>query len=115
VEIPEKVEIESEWAEWQTGIVEQQAYAEIEPRPGKDDEDDHYDDSGWLRDPSFIGPAMQGRAPPRSDASSPKSGAPIGAWPPALPPPRPEADFFFFYIRLDFAELWNCLTTNTAI
>ena len=35
VEIPEKVEIESEWAEWQTGLAEQQAYAEIDPKPGK--------------------------------------------------------------------------------
>ena len=66
VEILEKVEIESEWAELQTGLVEQQAYAEIDPRPGKDDEDD----CGRLRDPSFIGPAVQGGAPPQSDGGS---------------------------------------------
>ena len=75
------VEIESEWAEWQTGLAEHQAYAEIDPRPGKDDE---YD-CGRLHDPSFIGPAVKGGAPPRSDASSPESGAPIGPRPPHDP------------------------------
>ena len=44
VEILEKVEIVSKWAEWQTGLAKQQAFAEIDPRPGKDDEDDHDDD-----------------------------------------------------------------------
>ena len=63
VEIPEKAEIETEWAEWQTGLVEQQAYAEIDPRPGKDDEDDH-NDCGRLYNPSCIGPAVQDGAPP---------------------------------------------------
>ena len=74
VEIPEKAEIESEWAELQTGLAEQQAYAEIDSRSGKDDEDEHDDanhsDSGRPRDPSFIGPAVQDGAPPRSDALS---------------------------------------------
>ena len=55
-----KAEIESEWAEWQTGLVEQQAHAEINPRPDKEEEDD----DGRLRDSSFIGPAVQGRVPP---------------------------------------------------
>ena len=64
VEIPEKAEIESEWAEWQMGLPEQQAYAEIDPRLGKDEEDNHDDDCGRLRDPSFIGPAVQDGAPP---------------------------------------------------
>ena len=76
----EKAEIESEWAEWQTRHVEQQAYADIDPKPDKEDEDD--DDFGRLRDPSFVGPAVQGGAPPRSDASSPESGTPIGPRPP---------------------------------
>ena len=58
-ECVEKAEIESEWAEWQTGLAEQQAYAEIDPRPGKDDDDDYGDDHpGWPRTPSFIGPAV---------------------------------------------------------
>ena len=62
------------------GDAEQQAFAEIDPRPGKNDKDDHDDDydCGRLRDPSFIGPAVKGGAPPRSDALSPKSGTPIG-------------------------------------
>ena len=54
---------------------------------------------------SFIGPVVQGRAPPRSDASSPESGAPIGSR-----PPRPEAAIF--YTLRDIAELWNCLARN---
>ena len=84
VEIPKKAKIESEGAEWQTGLAEQQAYADIDPRPGKGDEDDHDDDYdyGRPRDLSFIGPVVQGGLPPRSDASSPKSGAPIGPRPP---------------------------------
>ena len=70
VEIPEKAKIESEWAEWQMGLAEQQAYAEIDSRPGKDEEDDDDDDylyhshSGRPRDPSFIGPAVQCGVPP---------------------------------------------------
>ena len=60
------------------GLVEQQAHAEIDPRPDKEEEDD----DGLLRDPSFIGSAVQGGAPPRSDASSPKLGTPIGPQPP---------------------------------
>ena len=71
----------------------QQVHAETDPKPGKEAEDDHHhddddsdDDSdytlmtppGWLSDPSFIDPAVQGGALPRSDASSPESGAPIG-------------------------------------
>ena len=59
VEIPEKAEIEREWAEWQTGLAEQKAYAEIDPRPDKEDEDDH-DDDRRLRDPSFIGSIVRG-------------------------------------------------------
>jgi len=43
--------------------------------------DDYSSHTGWLRDPSFINPAPQGGAPPRSDASSPESGAPIGPRP----------------------------------
>ena len=39
-----EVKIESELAEWQTGLAEQQAYAGIDPRSSKDDEDDHDDD-----------------------------------------------------------------------
>ena len=73
-----KAEIESEWAEWQTGLAEQQVHAEIDPRPEEEDD-------GWLRDPSFISPAVQGRALPRSDVLSPKSGAPIGPRPPHGP------------------------------
>jgi len=83
VEIPEKAEIESEWAEWQTGIAEQQVYAEIDPRPGEDD--DYDSPPGWPRDPSFIGPEVQGGAQPRSDALSPESSAPIGPQPPLDP------------------------------
>jgi len=86
VEIPEKAAIKSEWAEWQTRLAEQQANAETDPRPGKDDEDGHDADydyhSGWPRDPSLKGLVVQGGAPPRSNASSTKSGAPIG---PRLP------------------------------
>jgi len=59
-EIPEKAGIESEWAELQMGFAEQQADAEINPRPDKEDKDDY----GRLRDPSFLGPAVQGGAPP---------------------------------------------------
>ena len=75
-----KAEIENEWVEWQMGLVEQQSHAEMDPRPDK--EDDYY---GWLRDLSFVGFAVQGRAPPRSDALSPESGAPIGPRPPNGP------------------------------
>ena len=59
----------------------QQLHAEIDPRPDKEEEDDY----GWLRDPSFIGPAVQSEAPPQSDASSPESGAPIVPRPPHSP------------------------------
>ena len=38
-----------------------------------------------LRDPSFIDPAVQGRAPPQSDVSSPEWGALIGPRPPHDP------------------------------
>ena len=44
----EKVEIESEWVEWQSGLAKQQAYVEIDPRPDKENEDDH-DYNGRLR------------------------------------------------------------------
>ena len=77
----EKAWIESEWAEWPTGLSEQQVHAKIDPRPDKEE----YDDYGWLRDPSFIGPVVQGAVPPQSNASSPESGAPIGPWPPQGP------------------------------
>ena len=77
-----KAEIENEWAEWQTGLVEQQAYAKINPRPDKEDEDDHdyYDDDGRLRDPSCrVGATTQ------SDVSPPEWGAHIGPQPPHGP------------------------------
>ena len=45
--------------EWQTGLEEQQANAEIDPRQTEEEDDD-----GQLRDPSFIGSAVQGGAPP---------------------------------------------------
>uniref|UniRef100_A0A8C4Q1N0 C2H2-type domain-containing protein n=1 Tax=Eptatretus burgeri TaxID=7764 RepID=A0A8C4Q1N0_EPTBU len=70
--------------EWQMELVEQQAHAKIDPRTNKEEEDD----DGWLCDPSFIGPAVQGRAPPRSDASSPESCVPIGPCAARLPWPE---------------------------
>jgi len=66
----------------------QQAHAETDPKPGKEAEDDHHDNSddpGLLCDPSFIDPEVQGGAPPRSYASSPEFGSPIGPWPPHDP------------------------------
>ena len=63
----EKSEIESEWAEWQTELVEQQAYAKIDPRPDKEDEDDHdYYDDGQLHNPSFRRSIVQCKVPSRS-------------------------------------------------
>ena len=67
-----------EWAEPATrSRRSREAHAVTDPRPCKEDEDDHDGNSGRLHDLSFIGPAGQGGAPPRSDASSPESGAPL--------------------------------------
>ena len=55
----------------------QQAHAAIDPRPHKEDDCNY----GRPRNPSFIGPAVQGGATTQSDASSPESGTPIGPQP----------------------------------
>ena len=49
-----KAKIESEWAEWQTGLAEQQSHADIDPRPDKEDDD------GRFHDPSFYRPGGAG-------------------------------------------------------
>jgi len=109
-----EVKIENEWVEWQMRLAEQQAYEETDPRPGKDD-DDHNDDydTGQPRDPSFIGPAVQGGAPPQSDASSPESGAPIGPHPPHSPATM--AGNGLIIIQRETEELQNCLAPNPVI
>ena len=107
VEIPEKAEIESEWVEWQTGLVEQQEYAVIDPRQIIEDEDDHANYE-WLHDPSFIGSIVRGGVVTQNDVITRIRHS---HWAPATA--RPEAALF--YIRLDIAELWNCLAPNPAI
>ena len=59
---------------------EQQANAEIDPRPDREEEQVH----GWLRNPSVFGPAVQDGAPPQSDVVT-RVGrsvlAPANTWP----------------------------------
>ena len=58
------------------GLAKQQVHAQIDPKPDKEEEDE----DGQLRDPSFKGPAVQGEAPPQSDALSSESCIPIEPW-----------------------------------
>ena len=85
-----KALIESEWTQWQTGLAEQQAYAEIDPWQDKKDEDDHTNTDGFV---ICLLSALHCRVGRRPEAMRrhPNQALPLGPGHRTARPPWPEA------------------------